>query len=169
MTRPVFRNFLLLILLLVLPACAEDSPSSPALRGTVTWVHDGDTLEIKPLGTVRLVGIDTPERNDSHRDAFLERQGVSAAKQRQIYRAAKQFNIEQVKGKQVTLTLADPPRDRHDRVLAYVLLPDGRLLNRILIENGLAVVYRRFDFHMKEEFLAAEEQARRDKVGLWQE
>jgi endonuclease YncB( thermonuclease family) len=29
------------------------------------------------------------------------------------------------------------------------------------------VVYRRFDFRLKEEFLAAEAEARREKVGLW--
>lgn len=162
-------SLLLLIVLLILPACAEEPPSSLSLSGTVTWVYDGDTLKIEPHGTVRLVGIDTPEKNDSDRDTHLERQGVSPTSQRQAYRAAKQFNIELTKGKRVELTLEDPPRDRHDRLLAYVHLPDGRLLNRVLIEEGLAVVYRRFDFRMKQDFLIAEEQARRNRVGLWKD
>ena len=62
-----------------------------------------------------------------------------------------------------------PQRDRHGRLLAYVYLPDGRLLNRILIEQGLAVVYRRFEFTMKEDFLVAEKQARQNEAGLWGE
>jgi micrococcal nuclease len=48
-----------------------------------------------------------------------------------------------------------------------VYLLDGRLLNRLLVEQGLAVVYRRFAFRMKEEFLIAESEARQSGVGLW--
>ena len=153
-------------LALVLPVCAEESAES--LQDTVTRVHDGDTIEIEKLGKVRLIGIDTPERENSPRDAFLERQGVSAQRQRKIYRSAKAFNIKYVKGQMVALTFDHPPRDRYGRLLAYVYLPDGQLLNRILLEQGLAVVYRKFTFRMKTDFLAAEEQARRAGLGLWE-
>jgi len=159
------RLFLWLSFFLILPACAEEP--APALEGTVIWIYDGDTLKVEPLGTVRLIGIDVPERADSSRDRYLAEQGISAARQRKIYTAAKEFNIRQVKGKRVKLILGDPPRDRHDRLLAYVYLPDGRLLNQLLIEQGLAVVYRRFSFSMKDDFLAAEAAAARSGVGLW--
>lgn len=152
-------------LALVLPVCA-DGPAK-TLQGTVTWVHDGDTIEIEKLGKVRLIGIDAPEREDSPRDEFLQRQGVSATRQREIYRNAKAFNIRCVKGQTVSLTFDHPPRDRYGRLLAYVYLPDGRLLNRMLLEQGLAVVYRKFTFRMKTDFLAAEEQARLAGLGLW--
>lgn len=159
--------FLWLSVALQLSACAEEPAA--ALQGTVTWVYDGDTLEIDSIGKVRLIGIDTPEKRNSQRDRYLIQQGISAERQRQIYLRAKKFNIEQVKGQKVTLSLDASPRDRHGRLLAYVHLPDGRLLNRMLLEQGLAVVYKRFEFMMKEEFLAAEEQARQGKVGLWGE
>lgn len=162
-------SLILLLVALTLPAGAEENLPQRTLIGTITWVYDGDTLKIEPHGTVRLIGIDSPEKNDSKRDAFLDRQGVSPEKQRRVYHTAKQFNITQTKGKLVELTFDNPPRDRYDRLMAYVHLPDGRLLNRVLIEQGLAVVYRRFDFRMKEDFLATEEQARRDKVGMWTE
>jgi micrococcal nuclease len=152
-------------LALVQPVCADEP--AEALQGTVTWVHDGDTIEIEKLGKVRLIGIDTPEREDSPRDAFLQRQGVSATRQREIYHKAKAFNISYVKKQTVSLTFDHPPRDRYGRLLAYVYLPDGRLLNRILLEQGLAVVYRKFTFRMKTDFLAAEEQARQAGLGLW--
>ncbi len=161
-----FLFFLLcLSLALSLPACAEQSTAD--LQGTVTWIYDGDTLEVDPVGKVRLVGIDTPERKNSSRDRYLIKQGISAARQRQIYQRAKEFNIEKVKDQSVTLLLEDPPRDRHGRVLAYVLLPDGRILNKVLIEEGLAVVYRRFSFQMKDDFLEAEATARKNRRGLW--
>jgi len=150
---------------LALPAYAE--APSPPLQGTVSWVYDGDTLKIDPIGKVRLIGIDTPERENSKRDRYLIKQGISAARQRQIYQLAKDFNIKHVKGLKVTLSLDNSPRDRYGRLLAYVHLPDGRLLNRVLIEQGMAVVYRRFEFRMKEDFLAAEEQAKQNKSGLW--
>lgn len=159
-----FTSFLLaLCIALTLPACAEE----PTLQGTVTWIYDGDTLKVDPLGKVRLIGIDTPERENSQRDGYLKRQGVSTTKQRRIYQQAKAFNIEQVKDKQVVLVLDDPPRDRHGRLLAYVYLADGQMLNRLLLERGLAVVYRRFSFRLKEDFLEAEEKARQSGVGLW--
>lgn len=159
-------SFLLYLgIALALPACAEE----PALQGTVTWVYDGDTLKIEPMGKVRLIGIDAPEREDSQRDNFLGRQGVSSARQREIYRLAKEFNIRQVKNQKVLLTLDDPPSDRHGRLLAYVYLPDGRMLNQLLLEQGLAVVYRKFSFRMKEDFLAAEAEARNRGLGLWTE
>lgn len=151
---------------LALSTCAEDSGS--ALQGTVSWVYDGDTLKVDPHGKVRLIGIDTPERENSKRDSYLIKKGISAARQRAIYQQAKTFNIKLVKGHQVTLTLDDPERDRHGRLLAYLYLPDGRMLNRVLLEQGLAVVYRRFSFRMKEDFLTAETEARKNKQGLWQ-
>jgi micrococcal nuclease len=166
-TTRICRLLLCLCLILALPACADEPVS--AQQGIVTWVHDGDTLEVDPVGKVRLVGIDTPERGNSERDRYLADKGIPAAKQREISRVAKEFNIRHVKGKQVRLILESPPRDRHSRMLAYVYLPDGRLLNRLLIEQGLAVVYRKFTFKKKEDFLAAEEQARKDKLGLWAE
>ncbi len=164
----IIRIFLLFFagLSLALPACAEQQPQR--LHGTVTWVYDGDTLEISEIGKVHLIGIDTPEHENSQRDWFLEKQGVPASRQRIIYRQAKQYNIRHVKGQRVSLTLDNPVRDKYGRLLAYVHLQDGRILNRVLLEQGLAVVYRKFSFNKKQDFIAAEGQARQAKRGLWQ-
>ncbi len=166
LTLRILLFLLCLSFALVLPACAKEP--APPLQGTVTWIYDGDTLKIDPIGKVRLIGIDTPERENSQRDRYLIKQGISATRQRQIYQLAKEFNIEQVKGQRVTLSLDASPRDRHGRLLAYVHLPDGRLLNRVLLEHGLAVVYRRFSFRLKEDFLTAEAEAKKNKLGLWE-
>ena len=83
------------------------------------------------------------------------------------YKKALQFNIEHVKGQSVALELDDPPRDRHGRILAYIRLPDGRLLNRVLLEEGLAIVYRRFKFNLKDDFLDTEQKARDKGRGMW--
>lgn len=166
-SRPLVLTLILLFSFGLQPSHSLDNAPGPALQGTVTWVYDGDTLEIEPLGKVRLIGIDTPEREASHRDRFFTKQGVSEKHLRQVYRDALQFNIDIVKGQLVTLSLDREPRDRHGRLLAYIHLPDGRLLNQVLLEQGLAAVYRRFDFDQKESFLAAESLARQGGRGLW--
>ena len=111
--RRLVQAFTLLILC-TLPAFAEEGPS-PFKKGTVTWVYDGDTLEISPHGKVRLIGIDTPESKDSRRDRKLIDKGVSATRQREIYREAKLFNITNVKGAEVRLETDAHERDRYGR------------------------------------------------------
>jgi micrococcal nuclease len=166
-TPSILRLLFCLYLFLAFPVYAE--PPLSYLKGDVNWIYDGDTLEIETIGTVRLVGIDVPEHAASERDRYLTRQGIAPARLRAASQAAREFNMNQVLGKRVRLEIEDPSRDRYGRLLAYVLLPDGRLLNRVLIEQGLAVVYRRFAFRRKTEFLKAEEQAREGKRGLWAE
>lgn len=161
--RHLLRHFSALLLLLALAGGA----AAAERRGTVTWVVDGDTLEVAGVGRVRLLGIDTPEKESAERDRSFRKLGASARNLRQISREALRFNIANAKGKAVTLNLDREERDRHGRLLAYVVLPDGRMLNRLLLEQGYAAVYRRFDFRLKEEFLAAEAGAKQRGVGLW--
>ncbi len=154
-----------LVFCLVWPAIAKEI--EPPRQGTVTWVYDGDTLEIASWGTVRLIGIDAPEQKASSRDDYLLQQDVTAARLREIARTARDFIIRNVKGTSVQLTLDETARDRHGRLLAYVTLASGELLNRVLVRRGLAVVYRRFSFRLKDDFLDAEDDARQAGVGLW--
>ena len=116
---------------------------------------------------MRLLGIDAPEKSASDRDQTFIRLGILPKRLRAIHGAGLAYAISNVKGQIVTLTAGTPPRDRHGRLLAYVRLPDGRLLNRLLLEEGLVIVYRRFDFERKDDFLAAETEAKRRGVGLW--
>ena len=159
----------LLLLLAWLPAAtAVGAATLPATRtGTVTWVYDADTLEVAPHGKVRLLGIDAPEKTASDRDQPFVKLGISRNRLREVHGAGLAWSIANVKGRQVTLTFDHPERDRHGRLLAYVHLPDGRLLNRVLLEQGLVIVYRRFHFSLKGEFLAAEGEAQRRGDGLW--
>ncbi len=149
-------------------AQAGAAPSKPAtLTGTVTWIYDADTFEVAPHGKVRLLGIDAPEKFASDRDRNFTRLGIAAKRLRSIHGAGLAWCIHNVKGHQVSLLLEESPRDRHGRLLAYIRLPDGRLLNRVLLEEGLVIVYRRFPFELKTDFMAAETRAQQDQVGLW--
>lgn len=160
---------LLWLILFVCGVNCTAAAAGPVLQGEVSWIYDGDTLKVDGFGKVRLIGIDSPEKNQSSRDNFYRRWDITPAQLRKTARQALDFCIVEAKGKTVILTVDRVPRDRHGRLLAYVHLPDGRLLNRLLLEQGLATVYRRFDFDLKEEFLETEQAARERQVGLWQQ
>jgi micrococcal nuclease len=139
-----------------------------AVTGRVSWVYDGDTLEVSGVGKVRLLGIDTPESKESPRDHFYwEEYRIPAGRLRQIAADALARNIQRVKGERVRLEFDRQKQDRFGRTLAYLYLPDGSLLNRQLIQEGLASTYRRYDFRLKQEFLDIEQQAREAAIGLW--
>lgn len=156
---------LTLVWLLIAQALAY---ADAQLEGTVLWVYDGDTLKVDGIGKVRLLGIDAPEREASPRDRYFTRRGIAPAKLRRIHAQARDYLIRQARGQKVRLSCEPTARDRYGRLLAYATLDDGRLLNRLMLEQGYAVVYRRFDFTRKSDFLRAEAQARSLKQGLWQ-
>ncbi len=138
------------------------------LSGKVERVYDGDTVRLAGIGKVRLLGIDTPEREASARDRFYEKRGISSRRLRQVAAAARQFTKQACAGKTVRLSFDQERRDDYGRLLAYLYLPDGRLLNRLLLEEGYAAVYRRADFRLKDDFFAVEALAMKKKKGLWQ-
>ena len=162
---PHFRGKILvliigLLLCSVLVAAAE-------VRGRVSWVYDGDTIKVDGVGKVRLLGIDTPEKKASDRDKTYCRAGIATRQLRRGAKRATDFLIRTAKGQIVTLTFDRDEKDRYDRTLAYVTLADGRMLNRELLREGLACVYRRFDFRLKDDFLRVEDGARGAGRGLW--
>lgn len=157
-----------IVLLFLLLFQLTSDPVGAAIYGRVSWVHDGDTIEIEQIGRVRLLGIDAPEHEASGRDRYYQRQfQISATTLRTIARQATDFVIDHSRDQIVRLQFDQEKTDQYGRVLAYVYLPDGRLLNQMLIEEGLAAVFRRADFQLKKQFIAAEEMAQNHRFGLW--
>jgi micrococcal nuclease len=137
------------------------------VRGRVSWVYDGDTIKVDGVGKVRLLGIDTPEKKASERDKNYRRIGIAPRQLRRGAKKATDFLIRTAKGQVVTLTFDRETKDHYGRTLAYVTLADGRMLNRELLREGLACVYRRFDFRLKDDFLRVEAAAQSAGRGLW--
>ncbi len=139
------------------------------LHGKVSWIYDGDTIKVDGCGVVRLVGIDCPEKKNNRRDRDFIRLGAHSAEQLRISeRDTRQYMIHAIKGRQVRLELEDPARDKYARLLAYVWLEDGPMLNRELLRQGRARVYRYFDFTHKQEFIDLETEAIRNRFGMWE-
>lgn len=100
----------------------EDTPGvePDRQRGLVARVVDGDTLDLANGQTVRLLGIDAPERGDC----------ASARATAALTRLTL--------GKGVRLTIVDRDVDRYGRLLRYVDI-DGADAGLRLIKRGLAI------------------------------
>jgi micrococcal nuclease len=163
---PSFR-WQIVALIISLLLCSVLGAAAAEVRGRVSWVYDGDTIKVDGVGKVRLLGIDTPEKKASERDKTYRRAGIAPKQLRRGAKRATDFLIRTAKGQVVILTFDRERKDHYGRTLAYVTLADGRLLNRELLREGLACVYRRFDFRLKDDFLRVEAAARGAGRGLW--
>jgi micrococcal nuclease len=135
--------------------CGGDSTTPVAGRhARVTKVTDGDTIHLGSLGPVRLIGIDTPE----------------------VYRGEECFGREASAfaerllppGTRVRYRVGVDERDRYGRLLAYVWLPDGRMVNRVMVEQGYAqqlTIPPNVEF--ADVFRRAARAARGAGLGLW--
>jgi micrococcal nuclease len=117
-------------------------------------VADGDTVRLQGLGLVRLIGIDTPE-------VYFGTECFG--------REASAFTKKLVPpGTRVRYRLGVEERDRRGRALAYVWLPDGRMLNRVLIEEGYAQLLTiPPNVAFADVFQAGARAARQAGLGLW--
>jgi len=120
-------------------------------EAVLTQITDCDILVVTlngKLATVRLIGIDCPEVHDSdklHRDAV--RSGQSAPAIQALGQQASDFVKSLVGlGGRITLEYDQQRRDPHGRLLAFVRLADGRLLNEVIICEGYSPAYTRFPF-----------------------
>lgn len=122
---------------------------------------DGDTMHIdvpdkgKPFTIIRLWGVDTPEVHGVERPAYF---GPEASKFTHAHADNQLVRLELVPGR---------TRDRYSRLLAYIHLPDGTMLNERLIAEGYAYADTRFSHQRRAKFVHLEEQARSGGVGLW--
>ncbi len=150
-------SLLLTVVLAGAGACGAGPAPAPA-TGVVARVHDGDTLSLTDGRRVRLLGIDAPE---------LEKEGRPAEF---LAHAAKKALSDLTQGRRVRLEYDRLRYDRFQRLLAYVHLEDGTLVNRELVARGLARVYTQPpNTARQEELLAAQREALEAGRGIWRE
>jgi micrococcal nuclease len=123
----------------------------------VKRVVDGDTIELENGERVRYIGIDTPET--VHPTQEIQCYGVQASNK----------NKELVEGKKIRLEKDISEKDRFGRLLRYVYI-DDIFVNEFLVREGYAKVSTYPpDVKYQEIFLTAENNARENNRGLWQE
>ncbi|MCB2225274.1 MAG: thermonuclease family protein [Desulfarculaceae bacterium] len=166
-----------LLAALGLVLCLALSAQAGSRTAQVVYINDGDTILVSIKGReelVRLLGVDAPETGHSKGLARRARRHHRTPEQEAAAgQAARQAARALVKvGDMVKLVDGRPLsdyRDRYGRLLAFVYLPDGRMLNQEMIAGGWARVYRRFNYRHKADFRRAEREARKAKRGLWAE
>ncbi len=115
----------------------------------VIGIKDGDTFVLLMNGkeqVVRLAHIDCPE------------------KKQPFGNKAKQFASDACFGKRVTL-VHNNKYDRNKRLIAEIILEDGRNFNKELVKNGLAWHFKRYSH--SESYAILEAAARKKRIGLW--
>ncbi|MBN1123576.1 MAG: thermonuclease family protein [Sedimentisphaerales bacterium] len=131
----------------------------------VVHVVDGDTFDIDipdgkyPTTRVRLLGVDTPEKATEKTEAMV------------FGPEATQYTTDQILNHNVTVlidTVGDV-RGKYGRLLAYVVLSDGGILNECIIRHGYGYADMRFSHSHYERYLQIQEQAFSRKMGLWGE
>lgn len=126
-------------------------PTGETASCIVDRIVDGDTINCEPVGRIRLIGMDTPERGQK---PFGPAATAALTAMAPIgSELLIEFDIDRV--------------DRYDRILGY-LWKDGELLNWRLVREGFALLATyppnvRYTDH----FLTAQEAAREDAAGLW--
>lgn len=142
------------------------TPVQPNVKGANTVavrVIDGDTVEVQVDGdkqTVRLIGIDTPETKAPQKP--VECFGLEATAKLKELIERREIYLE-----------SDPTqqdRDRYDRLLRYIFLPNGTNINLEMIRQGYAYEYT-YDvpYKYQTEFENAQFDARNRNLGLWNE
>jgi micrococcal nuclease len=126
------------------------SPPAGDYAARVVGIADGDTITVLTVDRtqqrIRLNGIDAPETGQD----FGSR--------------AKEAASELAFGKMVTIEPLGA--DRYGRNVANVTLPDGRMLNRELVRQGMAWWYRKYAPN-DAELANLEAKARTSESGLW--
>jgi micrococcal nuclease len=141
----------------------QTTPNTVGIYYDVSKVTDGDTIHVVIEGkdeTVRLIGINTPETVDPRRTVECFGKEASARMK------------EIAKGKIVRLEYDDSQslRDTYGRLLAYVYLEDGQMLNRKMVAEGYAYEYTYMTpYKYQKEFRELQSLARTAKRGLWAE
>lgn len=125
----------------------------------VLRVVDGDTIEIEGGQKLRYIGVDTPETVDPRRDPQC------------FGKEASLYNKTLAEGKEVYLEKDVSETDRYGRLLRYVYLEENDIsVNEQLVKEGYAVASSYPpDIKYQEQFKMAEQEARNNQKGLWQE
>lgn len=142
-------------------------------QARVTKIVDGDTIEVffqNSFQRVRLLSIDTPETKRIPRARMMS---IREKKDLEFLvfmgKKAKNFVASIVSpGNHVYLEFDLQTHDKYGRLLAYIYLEDGRMLNEIIAKEGYAYPLSIApNYRYTDKILNAVQEAREKKIGLF--
>ncbi len=151
------------------------SPLNAQQKTTVTRIIDGDMIQALYGGVgkrIRLIGIDTPEsrvNRKAMKDANMSEHDINTIIE--MGKKAKAYVDGLIKrGNFITIEFDIKKMDRYGRLLCYVYLSNGKMLNEEIIKAGYANVMSILpNVKYEDRFLKAYKEAMESKRGLWEE
>ncbi|MBC8551812.1 MAG: thermonuclease family protein [Candidatus Brocadiales bacterium] len=151
------------------------SPIYARQKTTVTRIIDGDVIQIIYGGVekrVRLIGIDAPESRidrNALKEANMSEDDIEAIVE--MGAKAKAYVNGLIKrGNFITIEFDVKEMDRYGRLLCYVYLSNGKMLNEEIVRAGYANVKSiPPNVKYKDRFLNAFKYAKKTERGLWEE
>jgi len=139
----------------------EEGPLSedityPRQIQTIASVYDGDTVRFENGQRVRLLGVSAPEIKSQYRPG--DAGGIKA----------KSWLKTKVAGKKVLVEYDRQRRDKYQRALVHLFLPDGEHVNVSMVKQGLAsALIIPPNLQYTEEMIRAEQYAEQNRLGIW--
>jgi len=133
--------------------------NQPGLYEVADFI-DGDTIAVDMNGTketIRMIGVDTPETHRPNTPVQCYGPEAAAFTEKLIGRSRVRLQADPL----------DTNRDRYGRLLRYIYLPDGRMVETELISRGYGFAYLSFPFEKSGQFAALQASAKAAKKGLW--
>jgi len=125
-------------------------------RHLVKYVYDGDTVLMDTQEKLRYLGIDAPEM------------GSRGKKNEFMAIESRDFNLRLVGQSWVKLEFDREKKDRHGRLLGYVFLENGDMVNALLVRKGLAsVLIKRPNLKYLDLLIHNQRLAMEEKLGIW--
>lgn len=133
--------------------------------GQVASWSDGDTAILTDGRRIRLIGLDAPEIEKKNQPGWYYGQEAHAFVRRMTGRSPVRLILFAEKGKKNKVL-----RDRYDRFLGEILLPDGRSLNEELLAKGMAFYSAHSNIPpiLEKRLLTAQRAALKKRTGCWQ-
>ena len=133
---------LLLLLIVLISGCVQNETVY------VAHVIDGDTFETSDGKTIRLLGINTPEKGEY------------------FYEESSEYLRSLIEHRYVTITGDQTNKDWYGRELRYVFIED-RFVNSEMLERGYARLYLLKDKKYQNVLKYAELDAKGSHLGVW--
>ena len=130
-----------------------------SLISGIAKVIDGDTIKIKKK-KIRFFGIDAPEKKQKCQKAWLTISFITFNKDYPCGEISTLKLKNKINNKFITCKSTN--KDKYKRFISECFKGKTNI-NRWMVRNGYAVVYKKYS----KKYLAAENLARNEKLGLW--
>ena len=171
------RKYLLHVLIIsfVFILTLLSPPLNAQQKTTLTRIIDGDVIQALYGGAekrIRLIGIDVPESRVSSKakkDKYADMSEDDIKTIIEMGHKAKAYVNDLIKrGDMITIEFDVQEMDKYGRLLCYVYLSNGKMLNEEIVKAGYAnVMTIPPNVKYKDRFLKAYQEAEENKKGLW--